>query len=41
MFTLRYSMRAPLGCPAAERADLYSATVDMCAWAEDKGAVAA
>jgi alkanesulfonate monooxygenase SsuD/methylene tetrahydromethanopterin reductase-like flavin-dependent oxidoreductase (luciferase family) len=41
MFTMRYTMRAPLGCSAAERADLYSATVDMCAWAEDKGAVAA
>ena len=41
MFTMRYSMRTPLGCSAAERADLYSATVDMCAWAEGKGAVAA
>lgn len=41
MFTMRYSMRTPLGCSAAERADLYSATVDMCAWAEGKGGVAA
>lgn len=39
MFTLRFDMRAPSwGAPAA---DLYSAAIDMCAWAETRGAVLA
>ncbi|CRZ13308.1 LLM class flavin-dependent oxidoreductase [Mycolicibacterium neworleansense] len=37
MFTLRFDMRAP-HTPAA---DLYGAAVDMCAWAETRGAVMA
>ncbi len=37
MFTLRFDMRAPSwGAPAT---DLYAAAVDMCAWAETRGAV--
>lgn len=37
MFTLRFDMRAPgWGAPAV---DLYSAAVDMCEWAEPRGAV--
>ncbi|OBJ83438.1 luciferase [Mycobacterium gordonae] len=37
MFTLRFDMRAPdWGAPAA---DLYAAAVDMCEWAETRGAV--
>lgn len=39
MFTLRFDMRAPGG--AASTADLYAAAVDMCAWAEMRGAVVA
>src|SRR4051812_32656354 len=39
MFTLRFDMRAPVG--SAPAADLYAAAVDMCAWAEDRGAVMA
>src|SRR6478735_5990135 len=39
MFTLRFDMRAPVG--SAPTADLYAAAVDMCAWAEDRGAVIA
>src|SRR5271156_7084309 len=39
MFTLRFDMRAPAwGAPAA---DLYAAAVDMCAWAETRGAIVA
>jgi alkanesulfonate monooxygenase SsuD/methylene tetrahydromethanopterin reductase-like flavin-dependent oxidoreductase (luciferase family) len=39
VFTIRFDMRAPsLGAPTA---DLYSAAIDMCAWAESSGAVAA
>src|ERR1700754_1098357 len=37
MFTLRFDMRAPAwGGPAA---DLYAAAIDMCAWAETRGAI--
>lgn len=39
MFTLRFDMRAPAG--SAPVADLYGAAVDMCEWAEDRGAVLA
>lgn len=39
MFTLRFDMRAPgWGAPAT---DLYAAAVDMCEWAETRGAVLA
>lgn len=39
MFTLRFDMRAPVsGAPAA---DLYAAAIDMCSWAETRGAVVA
>jgi alkanesulfonate monooxygenase SsuD/methylene tetrahydromethanopterin reductase-like flavin-dependent oxidoreductase (luciferase family) len=39
MFTLRFDMRAPdAGAPTE---DLYAAAVDMCAWAETRGAIAA
>ena len=37
MFTLRFDMRAPeRGAPAT---DLYAAAIDMCSWAETRGAV--
>jgi alkanesulfonate monooxygenase SsuD/methylene tetrahydromethanopterin reductase-like flavin-dependent oxidoreductase (luciferase family) len=40
MFMMRFAMRsASTGAP--ERADLYAATLDMCAWAESRGCVAA
>jgi alkanesulfonate monooxygenase SsuD/methylene tetrahydromethanopterin reductase-like flavin-dependent oxidoreductase (luciferase family) len=39
MFTLRFDMRAPGG--AGPAADLYAAAIDMCAWAETRGAVLA
>ena len=39
MFTLRFDMRAPDW--AGPAADLYAAAVDMCAWAETRGAVLA
>ncbi|MGE2712514.1 LLM class flavin-dependent oxidoreductase [Mycolicibacterium litorale] len=39
MFTLRFDMRSAAG--AASRPDLYEAAVDMCAWAETRGALAA
>lgn len=39
MFTLRFDMRSAPG--AAPRPDLYEAAVDMCAWAETRGAVLA
>ncbi|MGO4442933.1 LLM class flavin-dependent oxidoreductase [Mycobacterium sp. 2YAF39] len=39
MFTLRFDMRAPAtGAPATE---LYAAAIEMCAWAETRGAVVA
>ena len=39
MITLRFDMRAPAtGAPATE---LYSAAVEMCAWAETRGAFVA
>lgn len=37
MFTLRFDMRAP----HTPTADLYGAAIDMCAWAETRGAVMA
>ena len=39
MFTLRFDMRAP--GEAAPATDLYAAAIDMCAWAETRGAVIA
>jgi alkanesulfonate monooxygenase SsuD/methylene tetrahydromethanopterin reductase-like flavin-dependent oxidoreductase (luciferase family) len=39
MFTLRFDMRAPDW--AAPAADLYAAAIDMCAWAETRGAMLA
>ena len=39
MFTLRFDMRAPDW--AARTADLYAAAIDMCAWAETRGAIVA
>ncbi len=39
MFTLRFDMRAPNW--AAPAADLYAAAIDMCAWAETRGAIVA
>jgi alkanesulfonate monooxygenase SsuD/methylene tetrahydromethanopterin reductase-like flavin-dependent oxidoreductase (luciferase family) len=39
MFTLRFDMRAPAW--AAPAADLYAAAIDMCAWAETRGAIVA
>ncbi|GAB1816821.1 LLM class flavin-dependent oxidoreductase [Mycobacterium sp. MUNTM1] len=39
MFTLRFDMRAPSGGAAAT--DLYAAAIDMCAWAETRGAALA
>ncbi|WP_006242150.1 LLM class flavin-dependent oxidoreductase [Mycolicibacterium tusciae] len=39
MFTLRFDMRAPAaGAPAT---DLYAGAIDMCAWAETRGAMIA
>ena len=39
MLTLRFDMRAPrIGAPTT---DLYRAAIEMCAWAESRGAVAA
>jgi len=40
VFTMRFSQRSATD-DAAARADLYAATIDMCAWAEDHGALAA
>jgi alkanesulfonate monooxygenase SsuD/methylene tetrahydromethanopterin reductase-like flavin-dependent oxidoreductase (luciferase family) len=40
MFLLRFGMRTASGDPDAAAA-LYAATIDMCAWAEDRGAVTA
>ena len=39
MFTIRFDMRAPHWAGSA--ADLYAAAIDMCAWAETRGAVLA
>ena len=39
MFTLRFDMRAPSW--AGPAADLYAAAIDMCAWAETRGALLA
>jgi alkanesulfonate monooxygenase SsuD/methylene tetrahydromethanopterin reductase-like flavin-dependent oxidoreductase (luciferase family) len=39
MLTLRFDMRAPHW--AAEPTDLYAAAVEMCAWAENRGAIVA
>ena len=39
MFTIRFDMRAPNWAGSA--ADLYAAAIDMCAWAETRGAVLA
>ncbi len=39
MFTLRFDMRAPEG--GASATDLYAAAIDMCSWAETRGAVIA
>src|SRR4051812_39996267 len=39
MFTLRFDMRAPGW--AGRSADLFAAAIDMCAWAETRGAVLA
>jgi alkanesulfonate monooxygenase SsuD/methylene tetrahydromethanopterin reductase-like flavin-dependent oxidoreductase (luciferase family) len=39
MFTLRFDMRAPAW--AAPASDLYAAAIDMCAWAETRGAIVA
>jgi alkanesulfonate monooxygenase SsuD/methylene tetrahydromethanopterin reductase-like flavin-dependent oxidoreductase (luciferase family) len=39
VFTIRFDMRAPAsGAPTSE---LYAAAIDMCAWAENRGAVVA
>jgi alkanesulfonate monooxygenase SsuD/methylene tetrahydromethanopterin reductase-like flavin-dependent oxidoreductase (luciferase family) len=39
MFTLRFDMRAPaIGAPTSE---LYAAVIEMCAWAETRGAILA
>jgi alkanesulfonate monooxygenase SsuD/methylene tetrahydromethanopterin reductase-like flavin-dependent oxidoreductase (luciferase family) len=39
MFTMRFDMRAP-GATAHQRAALYSAAIDMAAWAETRGCAA-
>src|SRR5262249_61088653 len=39
MYTLRFDMRAPSW--AGPAADLYAAAIDMCAWAETRGAALA
>ncbi|RAU96731.1 hypothetical protein DQP58_09525 [Mycobacterium colombiense] len=39
MFTLRFDMRAPVG--GAPATDLYAAAIDMCEWAETRGAALA
>ncbi len=40
MFLMRFAMRAA-SAGASERADLYAAAVDMCAWGESRGCAAA
>ena len=39
MFTMRFDMRAPAG--GASTTDLYKAAVEMAAWSETRGGVAA
>ncbi len=39
MFTIRFDMRAPTG--GTSRTELYRTAVDMCAWAEEQGCLAA
>jgi alkanesulfonate monooxygenase SsuD/methylene tetrahydromethanopterin reductase-like flavin-dependent oxidoreductase (luciferase family) len=39
MFTMRFDMRAPIG--GASTTDLYKAAIDMAAWSETRGCVAA
>lgn len=39
MFTLRFDMRAPTS--GAPRGELYAAAIEMCSWAESRGAMAA
>lgn len=39
MYSMRFDMRAPEGC--ATTADLFDTALDMCAWAESRGGVAA
>lgn len=39
MFTIRFDMRAPSS--GAPTTDLYPAAIDMCAWAESRGAIVA
>ncbi len=39
MFTVRFDMRAPAS--GAPTTDLYPAAIDMCAWAESRGAIVA
>jgi alkanesulfonate monooxygenase SsuD/methylene tetrahydromethanopterin reductase-like flavin-dependent oxidoreductase (luciferase family) len=39
VFSLRFDMRAPE--PGVPRADLYAAALEMCAWSDDRGGVAA
>jgi alkanesulfonate monooxygenase SsuD/methylene tetrahydromethanopterin reductase-like flavin-dependent oxidoreductase (luciferase family) len=39
MFSIRFDMRAP--SPGAPSTDLYAAAIDMCAWAECRGAIVA
>ena len=39
MFTVRFDMRAPAA--GAPTTDLYRAAIDMCAWAESRGAIVA
>ena len=41
MFLMRFGMRATATSEPEERADLYAATIEMCAWAESKGCVGA
>jgi len=39
VFTLRFDLRAPGS--GASAPDLYAAALDMCAWAESRGAILA
>lgn len=39
MFTLRFDMRAPAA--GASATELYAAAIDMCSWAETRGALIA
>ena len=41
VFTMRFSMRSGTNDDAPARAALYEATIEMCAWAEDRGGLAA